>query len=571
MNAPPPTDPLLDPTETPDPQAEGTVLGELLLATSDAVLLADMLGGIVHINRAFVNRLGYTASETQNRPWHLLVASPEDVPTLLRSIDEALVTQPRWQGALWVRRKNGEVFQAALTVSRWREEVGGGYILLLRDPSETREVLGRDPLTGLRGMSHVRSLLSDLLRRQRTLALSDEMIRPALLIIALERFEEVNARHGWSTADRVLQSLALRLRALIPEQQTLARIGGDRFAVIFEYVEDHSEAAAWADTLLAQIAEPFHMKGLALQLVAHVGVSVAPDTGVDAGTMLLRAEQALETARRSGQTGWRRASSRVMLTPVNGVSAPQLLRAIANDEFVVLFQPRVALKTGRVTAIETLVRWQHPDQGLLPPSTFLGQAERAGLLGELGERLLHKAANHFDVWRRDSPNTKLCITVVASQLCDETFVGALQSFLVTRNLPASALEIEVSAEIFGAEHPPQLTTSLHQISALGFSLTLSEVGRAPISITQISELSLRHMKVDAQLVRAMVQQERAKNVVGALLSMARALGINAAAAGVEDQRQVDLLRAESCDEATGYLFGRPMSAEQLSMLLRQRR
>jgi diguanylate cyclase (GGDEF)-like protein/PAS domain S-box-containing protein len=583
----------------------GTALDALLAATSDAVLLVDMLGHVVQVNPSFVNRFGYQEAEMVGTLWHALVASREDVPALLRSVDEVLITQRRWQGALWVRKQGGEVFQAALTVSRWQQveepQQGGGdsgYLLLLRQPGETREAVGRDPLTGLKGFGHLRNCLSDLLKQQRDEAaaythLSDSAhadydpyadpttdstatttpapTQPALLLIALERFEDINARFGWSIADRVLQSLALRLRALIPSDQVLARVGGDRFGVILSYVEDKEEASAWADTLLAQIEEPFEIKSHKIQLSGHVGVAVSPPQGVDAGTMLLRAEQALEAARRTGQAGWRRASSRVMLTPVNGVSAPQLLRAIANDEFVVLYQPRVALKTGRVVAVETLVRWQHPDHGLLPPSQFITQAERAGLLGELGERLLGQAIQKFSEWRREHAQVRLSVTVVLSQLLEDGFCERLQAFLISKSLPASALEIDFAADIFAADSAAQAVASLRQLSHMGIALTISEVGRAPLPVTEVAALAPKLLKLDAQLVLALTQQERAQQVVKALLSMGRALGMTTAAAGVEDPRQVDLLRADGCDEALGYLFGRPMTSEQLSVLMRKRR
>jgi diguanylate cyclase (GGDEF)-like protein/PAS domain S-box-containing protein len=579
--------PAVTPLITPSPpqQAAETALDALLAATSDAALLVDMLGQVVQSNPAFSNRFGYGEGEVVGARWDVLVASREDVPTLLRSIDEALVTQPRWQGALWVRRRSGEVFQAALTVSRWQRgggkaPEGAGYLLLLREPGETREAQGRDPLTGLKGAGHLRNVLSELLKQQRdevseqadtlTGSLPDP-VQPALLLVALERFEDVNARYGWSIADRVLQALAQRLRALIPMEQTLARVGGDRFAAVLSYVEDQDEAEAWADTLVSQIEEPFEVKSHKIQLSGHVGVAVAPPQGVDTGTMLLRAEQALETARRAGQSGWRKASSRIMLTPVNGVSAPQLLRAIARNEFILLYQPRVALKSGRLVAVETLVRWQHPELGLLPLSDFIAQAERAGLLGELGERLMDRALRQFGEWRREQAQVRLGVNVVLSQLVEEGFCERLQGFLAARGVPASALELEFSADVLSAELASQAIATLRQLGQMGAVLAVGEVGRAPLAVSDVVALSPTLLKLDAQLVRAMPQQAQAQQVVKALLSMGRALGMTTAAAGVEDQRHVDILRADGCDEALGYLFGRPMSAEQLTTLLRSRR
>lgn len=536
----------------------------LMETTSDAVLITDEQHFVTAANTAFVHRTGYRLKDLQARPWTYIGERGEST-ALLDEIEGALVRSRRWQRTIWIRRRSGEITQVALSVSCFCDASGSSRLVVMSDPGEARAALGCDPLTGLRDSSHIRALLRERLLHPH------EGLKPLLMLVAIDRFEEVNTRFGWSFADLVLKLVALRLRDRVASNGTVARVSGDRFAILHHGIADPSEATAWAETLLAHVAEPLETQQHKLTLTASIGVVIAPDDGRDVDTLLRQVDSAMRLAKEAGRDTWQRAPS-LMQGPklVQETKSDELRAAIRDGQFEIYYQPCVSARNGKIVSVEALLRWQHPEKGSLTPSYFLDAAERAGLLVELGDWTLRSASAQLLSWREQSrPDMRLSINLSLSQLLDEWLLERIEQVLVANELPASAIEVELSAAIF-FEHHSRLVQVLKRLSLLGVGIALDDFGQRAFDFTTLTSAPFSCVKIDHSLIRDLPSDERVGLVVGAIIAMSRSLDLRVIGEGVETSAQIEKLRALECDEAQGYFFGRPMPAREVSLLLRHK-
>ena len=439
--------------------------------------------------------------------------------------------------------------------------LGGGFLVvflalfrIVQGASrKLRHLALHDALTGLPN----RALLY---RRAERVVRGDALA--ALMLIDLDRFKEVNDTLGHDYGDELLVEVAGRLRAVLRRGDVLARLGGDEFAVLLTDLPHRGAVADLAGRLQGALRRPFALRGVAVELEASIGVALAPDHGNDVGTLVQRADVAMYDAKR-GQSGLE------TYTPERdpysadrlGLLA-ELRRAIAEDELVLHYQPKVALDTGDVIGVEALVRWEHPTRGLLPPADFVPLAERTGAVTELTHWVLDAALRQCRAWRDAGRDLPIAVNLAAANVLDVGLPDTVADLLRAHGVPGSGLECEISEHTMMAD-PVRATDVLSRLRDLGVRLSLDDFGTGHSSLAYLKRLPLDEVKIDRSFVAGMAEDENDAVIVRSTIDLARNLGLDVVAEGVETEAIMQDLAALSCDVAQGFFVSRPLPADRL--------
>ena len=390
-------------------------------------------------------------------------------------------------------------------------------------------------------------------RRTRALA--------ALLLIDLDRFKEVNDTLGHEQGDQLLVEVARRLREVLRRSDILARLGGDEFAILA--VLPHRGALGEVATRVhAALARPFDVCGVAVELGASIGVALQPDHGEDVSTLLRRADVAMYEAKRIGTGIETYDPGRDPYSAERLTLLSELRNAIDHDQLVLHFQPKVALDSRRVIGVEALVRWQHPERGLLGPGDFLGIAERTGLIADVTRWVLDAAVRQCAEWRERGTELPVAINLAAANIVDMTLPDAVDETLRRWSVPGELLECEISEDTVMGD-PRRATQVLERLRALGVRLSLDDFGTGHSSLTYLKQLPLDEVKIDRSFVTGMAVDPSDAAIVRSTIDLARHLGLDVVAEGVESEEVLDVLVALDCDVAQGFLLSRPLPADQL--------
>jgi diguanylate cyclase (GGDEF)-like protein len=391
-------------------------------------------------------------------------------------------------------------------------------------------------------------------RRTRALA--------ALLLIDLDRFKEVNDTLGHDQGDQLLVEVAQRLREVLRRSDMLARLGGDEFAVLA--VLPHRGALGEIATRVhAALARPFDVCGVTVELGASIGMAIQPDHGEDVSTLLRRADVAMYQAKSAGTGIETYDPERDPYSAERLQLLSELRRAIDHDELVLHFQPKVALNGARrAIGVEALVRWQHPERGLLGPGDFLGVAERTGLIADVTRWVLDAAVRQCAAWRGRGIDLAVAINLAAANIVDATLPDAVERALRRWEVPGEMLQCEISEDTVMGD-PLRATEVLERLRALGVRLSLDDFGTGHSSLTYLKSLPLDEVKIDRSFVTGMAVDPSDAAIVRSTIDLARHLGLDVVAEGVESEDVLEVLVALECDVAQGFLLSRPLPADQL--------
>ncbi len=438
--------------------------------------------------------------------------------------------------------------------------LGGFVVASRRHARRLYEEARRDDLTGLAN----RSRLQEALRQLRT-GSRDGAPRAAVLLLDVDRFKEVNDTLGHVAGDRLLQEVGLRLRSAMGEDGLAARLGGDEFAVLLR--DGHAgNAVLLARAVIRALARPVHLDGVDLHVSASIGIALAPDHGRDETRLLRCADVAMYAAK--GERGGiavydpaldRHSSQRL------GLEA-ELLRAIDNHELVLHYQPRVALADRHVEGVEALVRWQHPQRGLLGPGEFVPRIEEIGLIRHLTRAVLVMALDQAKAWQAAGLSLRVAVNVSVQDLLDDDFPTEVAMLLAERDLPAGSLQLELT-ETASIVAPDRVGMAVSDLAQMGVFTALDDFGTGYSCLTTLKLLPVRALKIDRGFVGAMVSDRTDARIVASLVDLAHRLHLTVVAEGVEDADTERALAELGCDAAQGYHLGRPMPAEELTAQL----
>jgi diguanylate cyclase (GGDEF)-like protein len=391
----------------------------------------------------------------------------------------------------------------------------------------------------------------------------------ALLLIDLDRFKEVNDTLGHDHGDELLVEVAGRLRTALRRHDTLARLGGDEFAVLLRDLPDRASVAELAGRLQDALRRPFALRGVAVELEASIGAALCPDHGTDVHTLVQRADVAMYEAKR-GQSGISVYSADRDPYSADRLSLlVELRRALSGDELLLHYQPKVAVGDGTVTGVEALVRWEHPQRGLLGPGEFVPLAERTGAIAELTRWVLDTALAQCAAWRASGIDLPVAINLAAANIVDVTLPDVVAAALERHGVPGDRLECEISEDTVMAD-PVRAMDVLGRLRAMGLRLSLDDFGTGHSSLAYLKRLPLDEVKIDRSFVLGMTEDENDAVIVRSTIDLARNLGLDVVAEGVENAEILRGLGALHCDVAQGFHLSRPLPAAELERWLAER-
>jgi diguanylate cyclase (GGDEF)-like protein len=426
-----------------------------------------------------------------------------------------------------------------------------------------RHQASHDALTGLSN----RAELYELGQRSLTGAQRDGQFA-ALLLIDLDRFKEVNDTMGHEQGDHLLVEVATRLRGVLRGTDILARLGGDEFAVLAA-LPNRGALGEVATRLQSALSRPFELGGVAIELGASIGIAVQPDHGDDVSTLLRHADVAMYEAKRTTAGIETYDPERDPYSPERLALLGELRRGVDRDELVLFFQPKVALESGETIGVEALVRWQHPERGLLGPGEFLALAERTGLIADITRWVLDAAVRQCGAWRREGIDLPVAVNLAAANIVDSTLPDAVAETLRRWDVPADRLECEISEDTVMGD-PRRATDVLERLRALGVRLSLDDFGTGHSSLSYLKRLPLDEVKIDRSFVSGMADDASDAAIVRSTIDLARHLGLAVVAEGVETTEVLDVLASLECDVAQGFLLSRPLPAGELGAWLAAR-
>ena len=543
----------------------------------DGVISTDIAGNITFLNVVAETMTGWPSDEAAGQPMSAVfriidATSRNAIPSPM----EAAVGEDRTMhlppNALLVRRDGSEVpIDDAISPIHDRQGRVTGAVIVFRDVSAARAMAREmahsaehDFLTGLPN----RMLLNDRISQAIALAPRHEN-QVAVLFLDLDGFKHVNDSLGHPVGDLLLQSVAERLVECVRIADTVSRQGGDEFVVLLSEAEQWEDAAVVAKRILDAVAEPHSIGKQELHVTTSIGVSVYPDDGLDAETLIKNADTAMYQAKENGRQSYRFFEPAMNVRAVERQSLEEdLRRALDREEFVLHYQPKIDLRTGAITGAEALIRWMHPTRGLLAPAQFIPIAEDTGLILPIGNWVLREACRQARTWvDAGLPMTSMAVNVSAMELRGESFLDGLFLILTETGLEPGALEIELTESVL-MKHAESAASILLSLRERGVHVAVDDFGTGYSSLSYLREFPIDALKIDQSFVRQITSAEDDMSIVTAVISMARSLKLRVVAEGVETAEQMAFLQAGECDEAQGYHFSRPVPAVDFASLLK---
>ena len=541
-------------------------------AASEGIVIFDPNYALLAANQAFTRVTGFNIDDMLGRNVVDLPCS-RDARRHYSIIRQALKAHGTWQGELVEARANGELYPQWLQLNIVRDIRGNvshivGFFadLSARRQSEERMryLTHYDDLTGLANRSLFRERLHEAHQRVRQGARRSL----ALLHIDLDRFKLLNDSLGHDIADQLLQKIARRLINALPEADTIARLSGDEFGVLFDAYGNLSSLARVATRLSAKLRLPLTIEGHELVVSASIGISLLPDNAREVATLVSQANMAMQHAKHLGGNNFQFYTESLQASTLERLQLEnQLRKALEEQQLKVFYQPKLCLETGRLNAAEALVRWDHPTMGRVPPAEFIGLAEETGLIGPIGEFVLRQACWQACEWQRQGlAPIRVSVNLSVHQLRQGKLVSLVRQVLEETGLAPQYLELELTESqlLDSVEH---IIATFQQLRDLGVKLAIDDFGTGYSSLSYLKRIPVDYVKIDQAFIRGLEEGGEDAAITRAIIAMAHGLSLKVVAEGVERQGQLAFLKAEHCDEVQGYLVSRPVEAQSLAVLL----
>ena len=535
------------------------------------VFRTTLAGRFVECNQATACMFGYDSpAEVMAVPVANLYHTASDREAFLTKLkSEKSVTNQEMK----FRRKNGESAWAVLNVSLVDDDSGIAGIVegMLVDITERKVAEERvqslayyDALTGLPN----RILLHDRLSKALATARRQKH-KVALLFFDLDRFKIINDSLGHSVGDLLLQDVAGRLKSCAREEDTVARLGGDEFLIVLTHVNDIPGAAVSAERFMDALTSTFVIQGHSLSVGCSLGISIFPEHGADSETLIKHADAAMYSAKDGGRNNFQFFTADMNAQAVERLTLENGLRsALDKKELFLVYQPQMNIATGKINELEALLRWQHPELGLVPPDKFIRIAENSGLIVPIGEWVLRTACSQARKWQDEGlPAVSIAINVSAVQFRQQGFCELIRRVLRETGLAPQYLELELTESLLLGNADVTLSV-LQELKAMGLTLAIDDFGTGYSSFSYLKRFPVSKLKIDRSFVRDVAVNPDDAAITTAIISMAKSLNLKVIAEGVEDEAQMSFLRAHQCDEIQGYYFSVPLAVDKVAEKLR---
>lgn len=543
-------------------------------SSAEGITITDANQTIIAVNQAFTRLTGYSEEEATGQKPSLLSSGLHDAG-FHRAMWRTIRQSGQWQGEIWGRRKDGELFATMATISKVTNERGEilNYIGIFNDITAAKEsqkrmeyMASHDTLTGLpnRQLFHDR-LAHAIERSERGTG------KLAIMFLDLDNFKIVNDTLGHHHGDLLLKEVAARVKKLLRKKDTLARLGGDEFTIV---IEDTWTIAVdtTAQRVIEALSQPIDLAGREVFVSGSIGISVYPDDGKNISDLLKKADTAMYRAKEQGKNAYRFFEEKMNARAIERLTIETALRrALERNEFFLAYQPQVAIGLGEVTSVEALIRWRHPGLGLIYPARFIHIAEDTGLIEPIGEWVLETACRQIRQWEQAG----LFPPAVAVNLSPRQF----RKGNIARNMERILARTNVSPVLVGAEltesalieDPKQTIKTMSELKEMGIHLSLDDFGTGNSSLSQLRRLPLDELKIDKSFIDEVHHNPDDAAIVSAIVTLGHNLGMIVVAEGVETIEQLNSLHTRGCDVVQGYYYSKPLLPDEMADYLKERR
>jgi diguanylate cyclase (GGDEF)-like protein/PAS domain S-box-containing protein len=564
---------ITDITQSKKNEFELALAAKVFDSSIEGIVITDRGGRILRVNRAFTLVTGYEEHEVLGKTPALLKSGQHD-DSFYHHMWHKLSDDGFWQGEIVNKRKNGETYVEWLSISSVTTTDGrpNHFVGIFSDITEKKlntqqmqQLAYYDVLTGLPN----RTLFYDRLK-QALVRTKRNHSTLALLFLDLDNFKELNDHHGHAEGDALLQKVAERLKETMRASDTVSRIGGDEFTVILADFHDPGlislEASKVAEKVLSILSEPFELNEVSYRLSASIGIAIYPQDGEMISELIKHADTAMYQAKAAGRNTFHFFSQQMFEAQRERSELKSDLRtAIEEKQFVLHYQPQISLQSDEVVGFEALIRWNHPDKGLLPPGFFITISEEVGLINEIGEWVLEEALSQLQEWRQQGYDSlRVGVNLSVEQIRNDGLPDLLSSLLDKYEIPSNRLELEIT-ETAMLKDAVESSRTLKTIKNLGVRISLDDFGTGYSSMTHVKHFPIDSLKIDRAFVRDIFDSIEDKSIVMASLSLANNLKVDTVAEGVENQAQLDFLTSAGCSHAQGFLISKPLPADKVEL------
>ncbi len=541
-------------------------------STNEGVMITDPRGTIQMVNAAFCALTGYSEEEVLGQPANMLNSGRHDT-LFYQEMWSSILETGSWQGEIWNRRKDGTTYPELLSVSSVLDDAGhiSHYVGVFADISRLKEseqklayLAHHDMLTGLPNrlmlQARLESSLSIAKRQKEQLA---------LLLLDLDRFKDVNDSFGHAAGDELLQQVAQTLQSQLREADSVCRMGGDEFAILLDGIHRTEDAGKVANEIISALTKTWDLSnGCSVAIGASIGISIYPSQSEDAEALLQHADAALYRAKSEGRGRFQYFTEALTRDARNRLELEaRLVKAIAENELVVYYQPQIDIESGDVVGAEALVRWQDPERGLIPPVEFIPMAEQTGLIKGIGAFVLQQSCTQAQQWiEQGFEPISMAVNLSAVQLRHADIKQNIEAVLQGSGLAPEYLELEITESAL-MEREQESIDLLNGLRRLGVRIAIDDFGTGYSSLRYLNNLPVDCLKLDGMFVRDLHENDASRGIVSSTIILAHSLNMKLVAECVETQEQLDFLREQGCDLVQGYYLYRPLSAKQFREIL----
>jgi len=560
--------------------SENEVANMTLDSIGEAVLRSNLAGNVTYLNRIAEKMTGWSREEAQGRPVADVLrivdgSSRRPVPTVFgpaKADDKAASSMASCTNCILVRRDGFEVgIESSTTLIHELDERVAGAIVVFRDVSaaqaktlEMSHLAQHDSLTDLPN----RVLFNDRLSQAISLA-ERQGKQLAVMFVDLDDFKKINDSLGHDVGDKLLLSVAGRLKACVRRSDTIGRLGGDEFVVLLSQVEHAEDAAISARKTLRALTAAHIIDGKSLEISVSIGGSTYPDDGQDAESLVNRADNAMYEVKQAGGNSFQffRREMHARLAERQSLEA-DLRCALGRKEFVLHYQPKLNLQTGQITGVEALIRWVHPRRGLVYPGQFVPVAEECGLILSIGQWVLLEACKQSRAWRDAGLGiVPVSVNVSATEFVAKDFLSGVRAVLIATEVEPQNLELELTESVLMHDAETAVAT-LAKLKVMGVKVAIDDFGTGYSSFTYLRRFRTDALKLHQSFVQEIAEDSRDASIVSAMINIGRSLGQRIIAEGVETSTQLEFLRHHGCGEGQGFYFSRPVVAERIANLFK---
>lgn len=539
--------------------------------TSDIISIINLDGEFLYLSPSHKRVWEHTVPDEEiHNLFEWIVEDDRDI--FAYAIQHAFSTRKEYMVECRINTQRNDVIWTESKINPITDEEGNVTKLLL----VTRDVTDRKQSEETIHHLAYHDALTDLPnRRMYVQQLSKEMMQAkrfqsnlAVLFLDMDRFKDVNDSFGHDVGDMLLIEASKRLQACLKPGDVVARLGGDEFTIMQNHLQDRSEASALAEQIMNQLQRPFELEGHVFNVSCSIGIALYPQDGDNPEDLLKRADTALYTVKSRGKNGYDFFDPTMEAKSLERILMENEMRkAIEQEQFQIYYQPKIDIVTSAMTGMEALVRWVHPELGIIPPNRFIPIAEETGMILALGEWILKQACKQNKIWHDQGYTLKVSVNLSARQIYQKDLVEMIKDILRETNLSPDWLELEITESIFVKME--EATAVLQQIRDIGIQISIDDFGTGYSSFSYIKSLPVDTIKIDASFIRDIHHNQESQAIVKAIVTIAQSLNMNVIAEGIELHDQVAALKENGCDHGQGYLFSKPLPTDAFDQFLRQ--